>query len=198
MSKTFLMGNEAIGMGAIRAGVQVSAIRVRPSTEILETVAKHNPAISTGGMVGQREGGYGGGCGCRPTPVRDHGDDEAGGLKRGGADLIVSLAYGRKGGMVVVGGRSGPISSQTEQDTRHFAQFSKLPLFDPQLAGGGLGDDRGRPTLEKYHTPVLFRPPPGVPSRLRQRGKWKERVSRPAPEGFIKDSNKWVIYPRLR
>ena len=44
MSKTFLMGNEAIGLGAIRAGVQVvSGYPGTPSTEILETVAKHNP-----------------------------------------------------------------------------------------------------------------------------------------------------------
>lgn len=38
------MGNEAIGLGAIRAGVQVvSGYPGTPSTEILETVAKHNP-----------------------------------------------------------------------------------------------------------------------------------------------------------
>ena len=44
MSKSFLMGNEAIGLGAVRAGVQVvSGYPGTPSTEVLETVAKHNP-----------------------------------------------------------------------------------------------------------------------------------------------------------
>ena len=44
MSKRFLMGNEAIALGAIRAGVGfVSGYPGTPSTEILETIAKNNP-----------------------------------------------------------------------------------------------------------------------------------------------------------
>ena len=39
-----LMGNEAIAMGALRAGVGVVAgYPGTPSTEVLETVAKRNP-----------------------------------------------------------------------------------------------------------------------------------------------------------
>ena len=38
MSKSFLMGNEAIGLGAVRAGVKVvSGYPGTPSTEVLET-----------------------------------------------------------------------------------------------------------------------------------------------------------------
>ena len=33
--------------------------------------------------------------------------------------------------VVLVADDPGPISSQTEQDTRRFAAFSKLPCFDP-------------------------------------------------------------------
>ena len=44
MSKKLVMGNEAIGLGAIRAGVGlVAGYPGTPSTEILETVAKRNP-----------------------------------------------------------------------------------------------------------------------------------------------------------
>ena len=44
MATKLLMGNEAIALGAIRAGVQVvSGYPGTPSTEVLETVAKHNP-----------------------------------------------------------------------------------------------------------------------------------------------------------
>ena len=44
MAKQLLMGNEAIGLGALRAGVGfVCGYPGTPSTEILETVAKHNP-----------------------------------------------------------------------------------------------------------------------------------------------------------
>ena len=49
------------------------------------------------------------------------------------SDPLMSLEYvGVKGGMVIlVADDPGPISSQTEQDTRTFAAFSKVPCFDP-------------------------------------------------------------------
>ena len=44
MHKEFLMGNEAIALGAIAAGVDlVAGYPGTPSTEVLETVAKRNP-----------------------------------------------------------------------------------------------------------------------------------------------------------
>ena len=44
MHKEFLMGNEAIALGAVAAGVNlVSGYPGTPSTEVLETVAKHRP-----------------------------------------------------------------------------------------------------------------------------------------------------------
>ena len=44
MHVEYLMGNEAIAMGAVAAGVNVVAgYPGTPSTEVLETVARHNP-----------------------------------------------------------------------------------------------------------------------------------------------------------
>ena len=44
MAEKLIMGNEAIALGAIRAGVNVvSGYPGTPSTEVLETIAKHNP-----------------------------------------------------------------------------------------------------------------------------------------------------------
>lgn len=44
MHTEYLMGNEAIAMGAVAAGVNVVAgYPGTPSTEVLETVARHNP-----------------------------------------------------------------------------------------------------------------------------------------------------------
>ena len=43
MHKEYLMGNEAIGLGALAAGVNVVAgYPGTPSTEVLETIAAHN------------------------------------------------------------------------------------------------------------------------------------------------------------
>lgn len=49
------------------------------------------------------------------------------------ADPLLSLSMvGIEGGMIVfVADDPGPHSSQTEQDTRHFAKFCNLPVFDP-------------------------------------------------------------------
>ena len=44
MHKEFLMGNEAIALGALAAGVNlVAGYPGTPSTEVLETIAKRNP-----------------------------------------------------------------------------------------------------------------------------------------------------------
>ena len=44
MHTEFLMGNEAIALGALAAGVHLAAgYPGTPSTEVLETVAKRNP-----------------------------------------------------------------------------------------------------------------------------------------------------------
>ena len=43
MQKAYLMGNEAIGLGALAAGVNfVSGYPGTPSTEVLETIAREN------------------------------------------------------------------------------------------------------------------------------------------------------------
>ncbi|MBI5359188.1 MAG: indolepyruvate oxidoreductase, partial [Planctomycetes bacterium] len=49
------------------------------------------------------------------------------------ADSLMSSAYtGVKGGMVIIScDDPGPHSSQTEQDSRYFAMFAKVPVLDP-------------------------------------------------------------------
>lgn len=51
---------------------------------------------------------------------------------------------------------------------------------------------------EKYHTPVLFRPTTRVChgyASIQVKDKADYLVNQ--PEGFVKDSSKWVIFPRL-
>ena len=133
MGKQLLMGNEAIALGAIRAGVNmVAGYPGTPSTEILETVAKHNDgSIHVQWSVNEKaalEVAAGGAYAGARTLVT---------MKQVGlnvaSDPLMCLAYiGVKGGMVIVSADDpGPISSQTEQDTRTFAGYSKLPVFDP-------------------------------------------------------------------
>ena len=77
------------------------------------------------------------------------------------SDPLMSLEYvGVKGGMVIlVADDPGPISSQTEQDTRHFSKFSKLPCFDPSSAQEAYEMiQEAFEYSEKYKTPVFLRP----------------------------------------
>ena len=127
MSKKYVMGNGAIALGALNAGVNlVSGYPGTPSSEIIETVSKY-PHEGTylewsvnekAAMEVAAAAAY---CGARAmVTMKQVGLNVA-------SDPLMSLAYvGVKGGMVVVAADDpGPISSQTEQDTRRFAEFVK-------------------------------------------------------------------------
>ena len=128
MHKEFLMGNEAIALGAVAAGVNlVSGYPGTPSTEVLETVAKHRPDQTYVEWSVNEKAAMEVAAGAAYAGARSLVTMKQVGLNVA-ADPLMSLAYiGVKGGMVVlVADDPGPVSSQTEQDTRHFSFFSKL------------------------------------------------------------------------
>lgn len=201
MHTEFLMGNAAIAMGAIAAGLNVvSGYPGTPSTEVLETTAKHNDGSiyvewSTNEKAAMELAAGAAYCGARTmVTMKQVGLNVA-------SDPLMSLAYiGAKGGMVIlVADDPGPISSQTEQDTRRFASFSKLPCFDP--SGVQEAYDMIQEAFaysERYHTPVLFRPTTRVChgyASITVKDAAEYQVN--SPEGFVKDSSKWVIFPKL-
>lgn len=201
MYTEFLMGNAAIAMGAIAAGLNVvSGYPGTPSTEVLETTAKHNDGSiyvewSTNEKAAMELAAGAAYCGARTmVTMKQVGLNVA-------SDPLMSLAYiGVKGGMVIlVADDPGPISSQTEQDTRRFAAFSKLPCFDP--SGVQEAYDMIQEAFaysERYHTPVLFRPTTRVChgyASITVKDAAEYQVN--SPEGFVKDSSKWVIFPKL-
>ena len=200
MARELLMGNEAIGLGAIRAGVSlVAGYPGTPSTEILETVAKHNQdgAIHVEWSVNEKaalEVAAGASYAGARTLVT---------MKQVGlnvaSDPLMSLAYvGVEGGMVIVSADDpGPISSQTEQDTRHFGAFSKLPVFDPSSPEEAYEMvEAAFACSEEYKTPVLLRPTTRVCHGCASI-EVKEGGGRETPKGFVKDTGRWVIFPRL-
>lgn len=192
------MGNQAIAMGAIRAGVGVvTGYPGTPSTEILETVAGNNPGHIYVEWSVNEKAALEVAAGAAYAGMRTMVTMKQVGLNVA-SDPLMSLAYiGVKGGMViVVADDPGPISSQTEQDTRHFAAFAKLPVFDPaapEEAYQMLGD--AFEYSEKYHTPVIFRPTTRV-CHAYAAFKTDDVIRQIRPEGFIKDP-RWTIFPRL-
>ncbi len=201
MHTEFLMGNEAIALGALAAGVNVVAgYPGTPSTEVLETVAKRKTqdvyvewSINEKAAMEVAAGAAYAGARAMVT-CKQVGLNVA-------SDPLMSLEYlGVKGGMVVmVADDPGPISSQTEQDTRSFAQFSKLPCFDPSsVAEAYQMVQEAFELSEREGTPVFFRATTRVDHgyesiMVADVEEWRHNQ----PEGFIKDPSRWVIFPRL-
>ncbi len=196
--KQLLMGNEAIALGAIRAGVNlVCGYPGTPSTEVLETAAKKNDGSYYVEWSVNEKAALEVAAGASYAGARTLVTMKQVGLNVA-SDPIMSLSYvGLKGGMVVlVADDPGPISSQTEQDTREFGIFSKIPVFDPSTPEEAyLMMADAFEMSEKYNTPVIFRPTTRVCHGCADI-EILENIKREAPEGFIKDTQKWVIFPR--
>ncbi len=198
MNKEYLMGNGAIALGALKAGVKVCAgYPGTPSSEIIENIVKYkSPEVYAEWSVNEKAAlevaaaaAY---SGARTlVTMKQVGLNVA-------SDPLMSLAYvGVKGGMVVVvADDPGPISSQTEQDTRVFAEYARIPVFDPSSPEEAFEMiQQAFDCSEKYHTPVIFRPTTRV---CHAYASVEFDGAEPRPyEGFVKDSKKWVIFPRL-
>ena len=197
--KEYVMGNGAIALGALAAGVNlVAGYPGTPSSEITETVSKYpHEGVHIEWSVNEKAAlevaaaaAYSGARAL--VTMKQMGLNVA-------SDPLMSVAYvGVKGGLVIVSADDpGPISSQTEQDTRRYADFCRIPVFDPsspEEAYKMIGD--AFEYSEKYCTPVLFRPTTRVCHAyasidIPDSTKPKEY------EGFVKDSGRWVIFPRL-
>ena len=193
------MGNQAIALGALKAGVNlVAGYPGTPSSEIIEFISKYKEKTGTYVEWSVNE---------KAAAEVAAGASYAGSrtmitMKQVGlnvaSDPVMCLSYvGIKGGMViVVADDPGPISSQTEQDTRKFAQFSKLPCLDPSTPGEAYEMVQEAFELsEKYNTPVLLRPTTRVDHAYEslefpELGPCRKRGE------FEKDSKRWVIFPR--
>lgn len=192
------MGNEAIAAGAFHAGVSlVSGYPGTPSTEILESAAKISNGLYYVEWSTNEKAALEVAAGASYSGARTLVTMKQVGLNVA-ADPVMSLAYvGVKGGMVIVSADDpGPISSQTEQDTRHFARFAKLPCFDPsspeeayEMVGAAYD------VSERYNTPVLLRPTTRVCHGCAGVKIDDEYVPH-TPDGFIKDTERFVIFPR--
>ena len=201
MHREFLMGNEAMAVGALAAGVNVVAgYPGTPSTEVLETVAKRRGegvyvewSVNEKAALEVAAGAAYAGARALVT-MKQVGLNVA-------SDPLMSLSYiGVKGGMVVlVADDPGPISSQTEQDTRTFAAYAKLPILDPsspseayQMMGEAFD------LSEELGCPVIVRPTTRV-----DHGYEDVEVAEPEewlvnePEGFVRDPSRWVVFPAL-
>jgi indolepyruvate ferredoxin oxidoreductase alpha subunit len=136
MSERILLGDEAVALGAVDAGISAAyAYPGTPSTEIFATIQRHakeaNPPIrglwSTNEKVALEEGVGVSYAGKRVLVSMKHvGLNVA-------ADPFMNVAVaGAHGGLVIaVADDPSMHSSQNEQDSRYFADFAQVPCLEP-------------------------------------------------------------------
>lgn len=156
--KRIMLGNEAVARGAYEAGVKfVSSYPGTPSTEITETIASYKD-ISVEWAPNEKVGAESAiGCSIRGgramTCMKHVGMNVC-------ADPLFTVSYsGVNGGLVFcVADDPGMHSSQNEQDSRHYARSSKVPMLEPSDSMECKEFTRYAFELsEKYDTPVMIR-----------------------------------------
>ena len=156
--KKMMLGNEAVARGLYEAGCAVvSSYPGTPSTEITEYAAKYDEVY------------------CEWAPNEKVAAEVAFGASLAGArsaccmkhvglnvaaDPLFTLSYtGVNGGMVIcVADDPGMHSSQNEQDSRHYAVASKIPMLEPSDSREAKEFTKAAFELsERFDTPVLLR-----------------------------------------
>lgn len=198
-SRVLLMGNEAIARGALEAGVEVAASYPgTPASEVLAAlagVAEHygfHAEWSVNEKVAVEVAAGAAYAGARAmASMKQMGLNVA-------SDAVMCLAYiGVEGGLVlVVADDPGPHASQTEQDTRYFASFAKLPVLDPASPQEAKDMTRWAFGLsEALKLPVIVRPTTRT-SHVYGDVVLGELLPRRRSFRFAKDP-KWTILPSL-
>jgi len=131
IDKEILSGDDAIGRGAIEAGISLAtSYPGTPATEILQYIARHfdgdaewsvNEKVAFETAVGASYAGKRALCSMKHVGVNV------------ASDPLMTAAYlGLKGGLVLaVADDPSAYSSQNEQDSRFYAKFAKIPCLEP-------------------------------------------------------------------
>ncbi len=156
--KKLMLGNEAVARGLYEAGCSfVSSYPGTPSTEITEYAAKYNEiyaewapnekvALETAfgaSLAGKRSF-----CGMKHVGVNV------------AADPLFTVAYtGVNAGLIIgVADDPGMHSSQNEQDSRHYAIASKIPMLEPSDSAESIAFVKEAFEIsEKFDTPIFIK-----------------------------------------
>ncbi len=189
-----LAGNEALALGAYHAGVMVaSAYPGTPSTEILESLAGHKDIRvdwSSDERVAMEVA-----IGASFAGVRAMASMKHVGLNVASDPFMSSSVTGVNAGLVVVvADDPGMHSSQSEQDTRNYAKFAKVPLLEP-------GDSQEAYDFmqyafdisEKFDTPVIVRSTTRLSHAKSVVDLSKSRTEKKGDFGY--DISKYVLLP---
>ncbi len=191
-----MLGNEAVARGAFEAGVRVAAAYPgTPSTEITENIAKYddiysewspNEKVALEVAIGASYAGARSICAMKHVGLNV------------AADPLFTVSYtGVNGGLVImVADDPGMHSSQNEQDSRHYARASKVPILEP--ADSQECKDYVKTAFEiseKYDCPVIVR----LTTRIAHSQSRVEIHDRENIElkPYVKNPGKYVMMPAM-
>ena len=192
--KKLLLGNEAVARGLYEAGCSfVSSYPGTPSTEITEYAAKYNEiyaewapnekvALETAfgaSLAGKRSF-----CGMKHVGVNV------------AADPLFTVAYtGVNGGLIIgVADDPGMHSSQNEQDSRHYAIASKIPMLEPSDSAESIAFVKEAFEIsEKFDTPIFIKMVTRV-AHSQSIIEENDRVDVPQKE-YAKNGEKYIMMP---
>jgi indolepyruvate ferredoxin oxidoreductase alpha subunit len=197
------LGNEAIARGLVENGCAVAtSYPGTPASEILAAVAsfqkENNLTMHTQWAVNEKiafEIAY---AGCQ-TGLRTAVAMKQVGLNVA-SDPLMSAAYmGVKGGFIVISADDpGPISSQTEQDSRLMAMMARIPVLDPDTPFQAKEMIAlAYEISENFKTPVMLRPTTRV-CHSRQDVALEKIMQLGREVKFEKDPSRWAATPRFR
>ncbi len=191
--KQLMLGNEAVARGLYEAGCAfVSSYPGTPSTEITEAIAKYpevyaewapNEKVAMESAFGACVAGRRSFCGMKHVGLNV------------AADPLFTISYtGVNAGMVIgVADDAGMHSSQNEQDSRHYAMASKIPMLEPADSAEALAFTKLAYELsEQFDTPVLIKMCTRI-SHSQSVVKTSERVE--VLKEYTKDIPKYVMMP---
>ncbi len=200
--KLTLMGNEAIAWGLIHSNMQmVSGYPGTPSSEILTTVQKikdsQNLPVYAQWATNEKVGfevAYAGAIA---------GVNAAATMKQVGlnvaSDALMSASFiGNKGAFVlIVADDPGFNSSQTEQDSREFARFARIPVLDPATPAEAYEFTKLASEIsKKFEIPVMLRSVMRV-SHSREIVEIDDNFEFKEQKGnFQRDIPRWAAVPR--
>lgn len=201
MQKLLLLGDEAIALGAMDAGLSgMYAYPGTPSTEIMEYIQASPDAAARGihrEWSANEKTALEAALGMSYTGRRAMAAMKHVGLNVAADPFINSAVTGINGGVIVVAADDPSMhSSQNEQDSRFYGKFSFVPVFEPssqQEAYNMVFD--AFDLSEKYRLPVLFR----ITTRLaHSRSAVQRRVPEPEkPFRLPSDPRQFVLLPAI-
>lgn len=198
MTTELLMGDEAVALAAIHAGIGGAfSYPGTPATEIFEYIERHarrNGDIAARWSTNEKVA-YEAALGMSYTGKRALVSMKHVGLNVAADPFMSSSLTGAHGGLVVaVADDPGMHSSQSEQDTRFYASFAQLPLFEPSNQQEAYDMTREAFELsERVQLPILIK----LVTRLAH-SRGAVRISPPAevaPRDRAADWHEWTLLP---